>query len=607
MPALGSSVLIVGTSNRPRIALDFELTPRVDQIRQYPQASVLVLPALLASSESFYQIFSDLFEKNPSALLLLIAGVETDDGTLRHLIHQFPVFRILETLEDPALEISLLEALERVQWNKQNEQLRFLVNEQNEKLKNLYQTLEDRVAKRTRFLEESRRKSLLAQARWEAIRQATVAIHQSASIPEMEQKLLEVLAKSMALSAVKIVPGITHNLPPDPKLGKFVFQRVTLFNAQEKPEGTVLFLRGSEHPFTAEEKEFFQLLAETLNPALQRLGTLKTRESFKEEWEATFNAVADPVGIYNSNYEIVQTNSSFQKKSGVTEMVAGMKCYQALFHRDSPCAGCKRGENFRLENRRETFDVSGQVVHLSPDEEPVFVHQYHDVTEQVRMERRILESARLAELGTIGSSIAHELNNPLGGILSYVQLLKMDLPIDDPLRVDIEEMERGVLRCRDIVQNLLNFTRSPGQEQKTQLDLRDVLRRALGILILKTRSQGIEVKTDFPDDPAWVDGHFNQLTQALQNVLQSSLSSIQEKLVTQRGFQPVLEVVMKIHEGEISLSVLDNGRGLETAPSLEIPLAQRILIEHGASLEISFQPRALRMAKISFPRLVLVP
>ncbi|MFN7729541.1 MAG: histidine kinase dimerization/phospho-acceptor domain-containing protein [Bdellovibrio sp.] len=607
MPSLGSSVLIVSTQGRPQIALDFELTPSVDKIPDFPRANILVLPALLASSSSFFRIFTELFKKNPSLLLLLIAGTEADEEVLRQVIHQFPVFRILESFEDPALEISLLEALERTQWNKQNEQLRFLVGEQNEKLKALYQTLEDRVAKRTRFLEEARRKSLLAQARWEAIRQATVAIHQSSSIPEMEQRLLEVLARSMALSTVKIVPGTTHNLPPDPRLENFVCQRVTLFNSQEKPEGTVLFLRGAQHPYTAEEKDFFQLLAETLNPALQRLGTLKTRESFKEEWEATFNAVADPVGIFNSSYEIVQTNSSFQRKSGQTDLVAGLKCYQALFHRESPCTGCKRGENFRLESRRDTFDVSGQVVHLSPDEEPVFVHQYHDVTEQVRMERRILESARLAELGTIGSSIAHELNNPLGGILSYVQLLKMDLPLQDPLRIDIEEMERGVLRCRDIVQNLLNFTRSPGQEQRTQVDLRDVLRRALGILILKTRSQGIEVKTDFPEEPVWVEGHFNQLTQALQNVLQSSLSSIQEKLITQKGFQPVLEVVLQIQERDISLSILDNGRGLETAPSLEIPLAQRILIEHGASLEISFQPRALRMAKISFPRLVLAP
>jgi nitrogen-specific signal transduction histidine kinase len=583
--------------------LDCECVFRIDQITRHRSAEVLVIPALLAKSEIFRQTFDALVESKPHVHLILIANESTDESVVRDVIHDFPVFRILEGFDDPSLESVLLEALERAQWVKQNEQLRSLVNEQNEKLKQLYQQLEDRVTKRTRFLEEARRKSLLAQARWETIRQATVAIHQSSSVPQMEAKLHEVLAKSMQLAAVRILPGIPANVPNDPRWEPLASHRVALFNHHDRPEGLVLFFRSKEHPFTADEKEFFQQLAETLNPALHRLGTLKTRENFKEEWEATFNAVADPVAIINSNYEIVQTNSSFLKKAGHSESVAGLKCYQALFHRDTPCSGCHRGENFRLENRKETFDVSSQTVLLSPDEEAVFVHQYHDVTEQVRMERRILESARLAELGTIGSSIAHELNNPLGGILSYVQLVKMDLATDDPLRVEIEEMERGVLRCRDIVQNLLNFTRSPGGEQKARIDLRDVVRRAVAILELKTRSHGIEIKTMIPDSPAWTEGHFNQLTQALQNVLQSALTSIQEKMLSQRGFQAVLEIVLQVQNQEISLTVLDNGRGLESAPSLEIPLAQRILLEHGAHLEISFHPRALRMAKISFPKI----
>lgn len=607
MPALNSSVLLVGIGTPPKLALDCECAPRVDRIGEFPKALVYVVPARLAHSEAFQKAFRSLREEKPDRLLILIADDTVDEGILRELIHQAPVFRLVESFEDPSLEPALLEALERSQWERQNEQLRSLVHEQNEKLKALYQQLEDRVAKRTRFLEEARRKSLLAQARWEAIRQATVAIHQSTSVQEMESRLLEVLARTMQLSALRILPGIQRAQAADPRWEAATAHRVPLFNHLDRPQGTILFFRHKDHPFTGDEKEFFQQLAETLNPALHRLGTLKTRESFKEEWEATFNAVADPVAIINSRYEIVQTNSAFRKRAGEFDSLLGVKCHLALFKRETPCSGCRRGENFRLEQKKETFDVSSQTVLLSPDEEEVFVHQYHDMTEQVRMERRILESARLAELGTIGSSIAHELNNPLGGILSYVQLLKMDMKPGDPLSPDIQEMETGVLRCRDIVQNLLNFTRSPGEEQTRPVDLREIIRRAVAILELKTRSHGIEIKTHLPDGDVSVEGHFNQLTQALQNVLQSALTSIQEKMLTQKGFQPVLEIVLQVQSREISLMVLDNGRGLESAPSLEIPLAQRILLEHGAHLEISFHPRALRMAKISFPRPVLAP
>ena len=605
MSSLNSSVLFVGLAAPPRLALDCASVLRVDQVKPNSNADVIVIPVLFARSEAFTSVFETLLKKRPFIHLILIAGSNTDESTLRTLIHEFPVFRVLESFVDPALESSLLEALERAQWIKQNEQLRTLIHEQNETLKQLYQQLEERVGKRTRFLEEARRKSLLAQARWEAIRQATVAIHQSSGIAIMETKLLEVLSSKMQVAAVRILPGLASVAPRDPRWEPFAVHRVSLFNNQNRPEGVILFFRTKEHPFTGDEKEFFQQLAETLNPALHRLGTLKTRENFKEEWEATFNAVADPVAILNSNYEIVQTNSAFLKRAGHGESVMGLRCYQALFHRETPCPNCHRGENFRLEQKKETFDVSSQTVWLSPDEEVVFVNQYHDVTEQMRMEKRIMESARLAELGTIGSSIAHELNNPLGGILSYVQLLKMDLPGDSAILDDIREMEKGVLRCRDIVQNLLNFTRSPGDEEKRQVDLRDVIKRAVAILELKTRSHGIEIKSTIPETAVLIEGHFNQLTQALQNVLQSALVSIQEKMLSQRGFQPVLEINLQIQVHEISLVVLDNGRGLESAPSLEIPLAKRILLEHGAGLEISFHQRSLRMAKISFSRPVL--
>lgn len=608
MPTLGSSVLFVGVHDKVSLALEVEQTARIDQIPKFKQAEVLVLPARLAQSELFKETFFQQNQAKKFQLLVILADSEIELELLEMLIQTYPIFRILSGANDPALEMCLLEAIERIQLKKQDEQMKLLIHEQTEKLKNLQHQLEARVLKRTKFLEESRLKSLRAQTRWESIRQATVLIHQSTSTTEMEQRLLQKISESVPLEILRIFIGSNEQMNLlTQKSSIYVNHKVTLFDAQENSIGTLVLFRKSPQTFSAEEKDFFQLLGETLSPALQRLNSLRTRESFKEEWEATFNAVADSVVILNSKYEILQVNSAFHKQAMSAENMVGMKCYQALFHRESPCNNCKLGESFRLEGRRETYDVSGQVVLLSPDEDSVFVHQYHDVTEQVRMERRILDSARLAELGTIGSSIAHELNNPLGGILSYVQLVKMDLKVDDPLRTDIEEMEKGVLRCRDIVQNLLNFTRSPGQEQKSRIDFREVIRRALGILILKTRSQGIDVKTNLPEAEVLIEGHFNQLTQAIQNVLQSALSSIQEKLITNKGFQPILEIILQTTPQEIILSVLDNGRGPDSAPSLDIPLAQRILIEHGASLEISFQQKALRVAKISFARPVFAP
>lgn len=613
MRPLGSSILIVGISHGPStLALEYDCIPRLDLLPRESRADVLVVPVLLAASEIFKERFGELRRTNSACQIILLCRSEEHASIAQALLAELPVFRLLEDLEDPALDSSLLAAIEKARWSRQNEQLRTLVSDQNKKLTHLYSQLEERIEKRTKFLEESRRRLLEAQGTWERLRQITVAIHQASSIAEIESRLFDILASTHQLVGIKIqslISDLTFK-SKEAGLGDFVSYQVTLFNAAEKPDGVVLFLRAKAQPFEPHERELFNLLSETLSPALQKLKSLKNRESFKEEWEATFNAVSDPVLIINHRYEILQTNVATQKKADTQESLSGTHCYQALFRRDEPCPNCQLGKKFRLEQKGKTFEVSSQPVLLSPDEPAVFVNQYHNVTERIRIERRILESARLAEIGTIGSSIAHEINNPLGGILSYAQLIKMDLTPDHPLWPDLEEIEKGALRCRDIVQNLLSFTRVQSSDKKIPTDLKEILQKAIAIIDLKARPHGIHIKVKSPSDPLIVIGHPSQLIQAFQNILQSALSSVLEKLTLTgraQSYRPLIEVDLQIHENEFLISILDNGRGPDSTPSLEIPIASQILIEHGATLEILAPPQGLRMAKITVTRPVFTP
>jgi nitrogen fixation/metabolism regulation signal transduction histidine kinase len=98
--------------------------------------------------------------------------------------------------------------------------------------------------------------------------------------------------------------------------------------------------------------------------------------------------------------------------------------------------------------------------------------------------------------------------------------------------------------------------------------------------------------------------------QAFQNILQSALSSVLEKLTLPgrpQSYRPLIEVDLQILENEFLISILDNGRGPDSTPSLEIPIASQILIEHGATLEILAPPQGLRMAKITVTRPVFTP
>ena len=218
------------------------------------------------------------------------------------------------------------------------------------------------------------------------------------------------------------------------------------------------------------------------------------------------------------------------------------------------------------------------------------------------MEQKILEATRLAEMGAIGSSVAHELNNPLGGMLSFAQLIQMDLPPQHPFSEDLRDLEVGIKRCRDIVQNLLKFSRNPDQDEKTRVDLRDVVDRAVKILELQSRAAGIEIKITRPADPVFVEGFAGYLAQALQNILHHSLQSILDQTKANKGFRGLIEVQVLKSSHEAFVNVLDNGLASETWSTLGLSVAQQILRDHGGILEFLPDQRPFHVAKITLPQ-----
>lgn len=568
---------------------------------------VLISPIEILLSSRFLTLWQDLRLRHAGTQLIVIADNNTPPEILFEVQRELPVFRVYDSVEDADLEWGIFEAVERSNWFVQNEQLRILVQDQSERLKNLYRELEDRVQKRQRYLEESRRKNLIAQFRWQTLRQATEAIHEAGSVSEMESRLTTVLQESLGLLQVRIILQQQNSLTQSEKVeSALAIHRVRLFLDQDSLIGYALFIRERSYQFTLEEKDFLQKISEGIALAVQRLNQIEITRTLKEQWQATFNAITDPVALISPHFDIIQSNAAFQSRAKTTASGPSLgKCHRVLFDRDTPCTQCRLGHSFRIDPTRlrpESWDVASQPVQLAPGDEPVFFHQYLDITEQLRMERRLIEGARLAELGIIGSSIAHELNNPLGGILSFVQMMKMDMAPDHPLRPDIEEMEQGVLRCRDIVQNLLGFTRNSTLEEKKTFDLRDSVQRALSILDLQTRSQGFEARRQMPSEPQMIYGNPNLITQALTNLLQNAVQT----MVGNSKSQPQIEVLVNDLKDQVEIRILDNSPTAASggAPTVSLPLAQQIFIDHDAHFEVLQPGRGLRLMKVTLPKAI---
>lgn len=607
-----SNLLIFGSQQKIHLSLEADwatdLKKGIERLKE-PQYEVAAIPISDALETRFLQSLPQILKEKPWLQLVIIAPSHSRVQDLAMLLSEVPAFRVLEQLDSPDLQSELVAALEQARKKKQEIELENLVAEQSKKLMTIYQDLEVRIDKRQRSLLESRRKSHLSEKRWESIREAILTVHQALSLAELEKSLLGVLRLSLQLNSLRILfkPQDLAFLEQGKKQSGISIYQASLFQLEEKI-GSIFFMRDFE--FTKDDIELFQKVAESVSLALNRLSKLEQSENLKEQWQTTFNAITAPAALIAENYDVIQANAAFLEKlpQGIPTTIAGLKCHKALFGKETPCPNCRLGKNFRLEMGRgksQSWDVYSQEVKIEPLHERAFFHIYHDITDQLKMERKILESARMAELGTIGSSIAHELNNPLGGILSFVQLIKMDLKPDDALYPDIVEMENGVRRCKDIVQNLLGFTRDPLSDQESEFDLKDVVLRAQKIVELQTRSRGIDIKLQLPTSAAPFRGHLNLLSQAVRNLLQMSIDSIKEKAHNHKGFHGVIEIHLALQNSDYQIMVLDNGQGSGQTSHLSFSVASQIVRDYGGSLEIQSTPKQMTLAKISLPRPVL--
>lgn len=616
MRTLKASFLLIGPWEARLQELGAHIATDLQQAWHWIQDSTYDVVALSVThilGKKFPAFYEEIKRLSPSTQFIVVVPEDFSAHQLASLHAEYSFFRVIENFQAYDAETHLFAALEESNQLKQDENLAHLIQEQTAQLKKLQIELEERVGKRTNYLSDARRKLFVTNSRIESFRRTLMAVHQASSVSEIEQFLNDSLASSVQTSWIRLFYS-----PQDDIFAKqvqtqltFTQLQISLF-AHNQKVGSLFFLRPQNHPFTKEESDFLNRVGEAVSLALDRIQKLKESEYLKEQWDATFNSMSDPVVLIDTNYDIIQSNKILEDKLRDRDLEkASRKCYNVLFDRNEPCVGCLRGRNFRIQTQESqslVYESYSQSLLLDPEKPPVFVNLYHDITQQHKMEKQILESAKMAELGTIGSSIAHELNNPLGGILSFAQLIKMEMSPQHPMYPDIVEMEAGVQRCKEIVQNLLGFTRNANSDEEGDINLKETCLRALKIVELQTKSIGIEVKINFPAEDIFVRGHFNLLAQAIKNLLQNSIDHIIERLHQEKSFDGLLDLEITATAQSAYISIKDNGvpeKNTSLPMGLGASVASQILRDHEANLEFLSDMNRLNLAKISFSRLVL--
>lgn len=626
-----SNVLVIGNTCHQGLDFGADFVDSFDQAKEYllrHQPSVLVFGVnpVCGDAEEFSRFALDA---SPDALWI-VACEQTSPAQLMQWKNFGRLFDIIDNLQDHDLETKLQSALEASGESAQGRKLIELFEDQSLRLKRLSSELESRVQRRHRSLRKSLQRLEETRTRLEAFHRAFLGIHRASSVLQIEKTLNNAIGSVVDLKWVKV------RFENQSLLQKQTVSHILALELpfrHEQLRGEVLFGKEEGKSFSADESDFLYELSDAVALSLARLHTLEEAETLKGQWQATFDSIPHPLCLVNHEFEIIKLNRAFQQACPQQTFLSllGKNCFRVFF-----------GDGFKIDKRKEDrastqgpltfratrtgiketehYEIIAQQIGLTHDNQNVQLILLRAITEEVRFERRILETSKLAELGTIGSSIAHELNNPLGGMLSFLQLILMDLSSDARELPDIKAMEQAVLRCRDIVQNLLSFARKQDLGEFQKINLWDIVERSVRLIELQSKSIGISIVWT-RSAPKYVQGSSNALSQALCNLLQNSLDAISERVKSDPRFNGEIRLEVFSDNKKCHLRVSDNGQGIRPEVQTQIfnPLfttrdprlrsgmglttALTIVSEHEGSLEILSQTGSWTTATISLPRL----
>ena len=149
-----------------------------------------------------------------------------------------------------------------------------------------------------------------------------------------------------------------------------------------------------------------------------------------------------------------------------------------------------------------------------------------DVTSRVRLEEQLQQREKLSSIGLLAAGVAHEVNTPLTGVSSYTQMLLGMLSETDPKHALLLKVRRQAERATDIVNNLLNFSRTGDASEFTELDISRVLDDTLQLLEPQLRGNRIEIVRDYDPDSPVVFGNAGKLQQVFTNLLLNARDAI---------------------------------------------------------------------------------
>ena len=284
---------------------------------------------------------------------------------------------------------------------------------------------------------------------------------------------------------------------------------------------------------------------------------------------ALFDSLPIAIYIIDQAFNLLAINTS--RATRVAEkpnMLVGRKCYEMLYRRMIPCPNCRVGEMFisgqnTLRLSREWLD-NDKFIEWEISTYPIYGDQStpvqaiiveQDITEKRNLEANLIQSEKLAAVGQLAASIAHEINNPLTAIIANAQLLRKEI---DPDNIDLMDsaklIEMAGIRASQVVRNLLGIARKEKYEFEP-IELNETLQNALTLVQHELINRPIRVNLNLQAGMPMLVASQDQLQGVWINLFLNAIDAIDK---------PVGEIsISSLFTGsEFHVTIMDNGKGI---------------------------------------------
>jgi PAS domain S-box-containing protein len=309
------------------------------------------------------------------------------------------------------------------------------------------------------------------------------------------------------------------------------------------------------------DESFYQVIFRDLRG--QKKLEKKIREA-KRNLEAIFDGIRDQISVQTPDYRILRVNRAVIEHyhTEYNELI-GKKCYEAYYQRTQPCEKCPVSVTIQTQQSSTSIikisesDTTLRILSypVSNDKGDLFaIAEYiQDITEEKRLQEQLIQSEKLAGIGFLASGIAHEINNPLSGVIGMAELCMTE---ENPQEIKsyLADIFICAQRIGEIAKGLKSYSRMAKDGSQTLVDVNEVLENSLKMVRLGIKTNSVEVIKKFQPVEK-IQGNCGEIQQVFSNLITNAFQAI-------NGKGGMLTLATRPFQDSVEVKVSDNGMGI---------------------------------------------